>query len=746
MLDAFPVVTWPSLYKTSGEQQVFSREQLLSLFKESAEKAFYDSHPGWSPCRMRVPSRDNQHVETLSCLVLDFDSGDLSAEGAVLEFSEFSGVVHTTRKSTRAKPRLRVVLFLSREVTVDEHAKLWKLMSEQCPFKLDKATKDPSRFWFLPSLDGEGKPSQIVELGSELFDVDMVLGSHVQTPPPSTPPPSCPPPGGDAGAASCPPPSRARAYALGAIRAAASKIGPHGSRNAELAKAARVAGNFIASGAIDEDEAVDILYTAARAAGLEHDEIRRTIQKNLSAGKQSPREQACLDDDGEDDDGYSGGGRVPGEPQPWMDSLRVKLVKDEREEGGVKKVVLGTAYNIRLILANDIHWKGAIGLNEMTGVIVKRRALPPVPFVTSPGVGPWLDSDSFHVRLWFSEVCGLKVSSSLAWEVVQSVAAERAFCPLSDYLGGLSWDGVPRLDKMAVDIFGAEDTPYFRMAVAKWMIAGAARGLRPGAKVDSMIVLEGAQGIGKSRALSVLGGEWFFDSIVDMSGKDGCQSVAGRWVVELAELSSLKKAEIESVKAFVSAQVDRYRPAYGKQVIEQPRRCVFAGTTNETGGYLLDTTGNRRFWPVKCGDRIDVERLERERDQYWAEAVHRLNLGELWYLTREVESLPGGAAEVQESRIAEDPWESSFDKWASDPCEVSMSLTATGFAPGKRRLEPGEGVTTSEVLLWAIGMRPDQMTRAATIRIGAVMRRRGWRVRRPSGNHQRTYHPPSGEP
>jgi predicted P-loop ATPase len=177
------------------------------------------------------------------------------------------------------------------------------------------------------------------------------------------------------------------------------------------------------------------------------------------------------------------------------------------------------------------------------------------------------------------------------------------------------------------------------------MISAVARALHPGCKADHMIVLVGSQGIQKSSFALQLGAPWAVESNSTFGTKDAIAELDGAWIVEVGELAGLRRSEIETIKHFVSRQVDRYRPAYGRAVIDQPRACVFIGTTNEQN-FLLDYSGNRRFWPVRCAGRLNLSLLRSEREALWAEALSAYRSGEQWYLTDAEEKL---AATVQES-------------------------------------------------------------------------------------------------
>ena len=165
---------------------------------------------------------------------------------------------------------------------------------------------------------------------------------------------------------------------------------------------------------------------------------------------------------------------------------------------------------------------------------------------------------------------------------------------------------MPRLEEWVITYLGAEDTPLNRAVGSRWMISGVARILQPGAKVDHMLILEGPQGAKKSSALKTLAGaEWFTDELAEIGSKDAAQQMRGIWVIEIAELDAISRAEVSRIKAFLSRTTDRYRPPYERYVVEMPRQCVFAGSVNPDT-YLRDETGNRRFWPVRCGTSISM--------------------------------------------------------------------------------------------------------------------------------------------
>jgi predicted P-loop ATPase len=197
---------------------------------------------------------------------------------------------------------------------------------------------------------------------------------------------------------------------------------------------------------------------------------------------------------------------------------------------------------------------------------------------------------------------------------------------------------------------GAEVTQFVMTVGAKWMISAVARIYAPGSKADAALILEGPQGTGKSTALNILASEnWFTDQIKEIGSKDTALSLQGVLIVELGELSALTRAEVEDVKQWISQTFDRFRVPYGHYTHRFERQCVFAGTTNRDD-YLRDETGGRRFWPIRTGT-IDLDTLRRDRDQLWAEAVHRYRAGETWHLDAATEEL---ARDEQEARLEQD--------------------------------------------------------------------------------------------
>jgi predicted P-loop ATPase len=344
--------------------------------------------------------------------------------------------------------------------------------------------------------------------------------------------------------------------------------------------------------------------------------------------------------------------------------------------GGSTSKVRKVSANAIIALRHAPEWKDALSFDASAYMVLLNHT-PPKPWKHVKQFRPrvWDEQDDRLLAEWLQRK-GIDLHSSVVADAVETVARERSFHPIRDYLSGLTWDGVARVDKWLHSYAGAEDTTLNSAFGSKWLIAAVARALQPGCKVDTMLILEGVQGIGKSTLLRELcGKDWFTDKLGDNLGdKDAAMTISGKWIVECAELEALGTSTVERLKAFLSREVDRYRPPYGRRAIDSKRQCVFAGTTNNLE-YLRDMAGNRRYWPVRCKDReCDVPGIVRDRDQLWAEAKHRYEQGENWWLTGELQKLQ---AEQAEERMEADPWEEIILNGIAQAPEVRVKEIAT---------------------------------------------------------------------
>lgn len=264
-----------------------------------------------------------------------------------------------------------------------------------------------------------------------------------------------------------------------------------------------------------------------------------------------------------------------------------------------------------------------------------------------------------------------KLAKATVDDALSLCASEDAFHPLKDYLDARGWDGTARLPTWLHVYLGADDTPYTREVGLRFLLSMVARIYKPGCQADYMLILEGPQGILKSTACRVLGDRWFSGTLPDITNtKEARQHLLGVWLGEIPELHAMRKADVTQLKSFLTDPVDRFRRSYGRRDVDYPRQCVFVGTTNETG-YLRDQTGNRRFWPVPCGD-IDIDALIRDRDQLFGEAAFRFHAGEPWWPDRIVEAQI--IQPEQESRRAVDAWEKPIADYLNQTTATKVTI------------------------------------------------------------------------
>ena len=336
-------------------------------------------------------------------------------------------------------------------------------------------------------------------------------------------------------------------------------------------------------------------------------------------------------------------------PKPaWFRRLRLDLAgAPERNEA-----------NVIVALTSDPAFAGVLAFDEFGQEIVVRQPLPwdsARPFLPRP----WEDADDIRTAEWL-QLRGINVAPVVVSRAVGAVARELRIHPVRDWLDTLKWDGTPRIETWTSAYLGAEPTAFNHTIGALWLISAVARIYRPGVKADHMLILEGPQGARKSTAIKVLAGEdWFTDELPELGSKDAALHMQGVWIVEIAELDAIGRAEVSRIKAFLTRTTDRFRPPYGRYTVEVPRQCVFAGTVNPDT-YLRDETGNRRFWPLRCGT-IDIAVLARDRDQLWAEAVHRFRAGAIWWI--EDPALLAEAREEQDRRYQSDAWDDLIEHW-----------------------------------------------------------------------------------
>lgn len=394
----------------------------------------------------------------------------------------------------------------------------------------------------------------------------------------------------------------------------------------------------------------------------------------------------------------------PSNPDAWVDLLLTN-------RDGVR----ACEHNAKTLLTFADELRGAFRWN-----VLKRR----VEVVSGPFAGASENTLSVDLAAWLQLHCKFQGGEGLVGKVLLSVARANSYDPVAEYLGEIVWDGQRRIDGFLETYLGVTegDPAYVRAVSRKWLIALVARAMSPGAQVDNVLILEGPQGVGKSSAFRAIAGgpEFFLDTPLDLGDKDALQMISGAWVVELAELASIRRAEVERVRQFITSRVDKFRPPYGRVVEDSPRRCVIVGSTNDSD-YLRDHAGNRRYWPVRVG-RIDVDAIARDRDLLFAEAVAAFRAGDLWYLVGDEVAL---AAREAEERVVESSVEEAVERWWS-------------ALPAARR---PRRVSILEVAEAALGASPERASdHGLRTDIGHAMVRLGFRRGRRTVDGRRDRH------
>lgn len=331
-----------------------------------------------------------------------------------------------------------------------------------------------------------------------------------------------------------------------------------------------------------------------------------------------------------------------------------------------------TMKNAVLFLTHDKNLKGRFSFNQFTYKVELNGKLPweKRRFNMYREMN---DLEVSHVCLYMAQTYQVEFPPPKMWDALFIAASDHTRHPVREWLDSLKWDGEKRLETWLIKYCGVEDTPYTRAVGKKTLTAAVARIYQPGIKFDTVLIMEGAQGIGKSTACAILGGKWFGDAPIEIHNiKDTIEYVHSHWIIEFGEMASVRRAEINTLKTFISRTEDDARPAYARARVRFPRQSIFIGTINpEDAGYLSDTDGNRRFWPVFC-TKFDNDKLRRDREQIFAEAVQAYHLGEPLYMQGH---LQGEAAAQALLRVVKDPWENIISNFVEKNPEVHEVTT-----------------------------------------------------------------------
>lgn len=579
-----------------------SAEEYAKMSRAQRDAA--KDHGGFVAGVLKGGRRKVDTVESRSMVALDGDRIDAAFLDSYESLCPYASALYTTHSSTEENPRVRLVFPLTRDVTPEEFVAVSRYLAQMLGIDyFDECSYQPNQLMYWPSTPANGS-FVYKETDGGWLDPDAILTKHPEWTDPTRLPTSSRE-------------SKANTTAQQKVQDPLTKEGVVGLFNRTyypISKALEaflsdiyeptdnenrwhlIASSSMAGVEIKEDKfvyshhakdpaylklcnAFDIVrthrfgdldekasYKAMCEFAMQQDEV-----KLLAASERMA--------DAETD--FSGS-----EDTDWQKRFQYEPRST---------VLKNNLHNITLILQNDPQLQNIVFNQQLDGMEIKGE----VPWKHPSKY--WRDADDAQLISYVDSHYG--TFSQRNYQIaVTKVADDRSYHPIREYLAALpEWDGVPRVDTLLIDYLGAEDNSYVRAVTRKTLCAAVRRVQEPGVKFDTMLVLNGPQGIGKSTLISRLAGEWFSDSLnlSDTKDKTAAEKLQGYWILEIGELAGLRKAEVETLRSFLSRQNDIYRAAFGRRATPHPRQCIFFGTTNAESGYLRDTTGNRRFWPVK---------------------------------------------------------------------------------------------------------------------------------------------------
>lgn len=700
--------------------------------------------------------RKAANVTGRDILTLDLDNIPAGETDNILRRIEGLGcsyAVYSTRKHEPAKPRLRILVPLSRTVTADEYEPIARKLAGFIGLELcDPSTFEASRLMYWPSCCSDSQ--YVYAIGDKPFlDADGVLGlyadwqdiaqwpqvpgvqqSHVRLAAKQGDPTAKQ---GIVGAfckiydvsraidvflpGEYTPVDDGRFTFVGGSTTGGAVIYDNGnflySHHATDPAGGKLCNAFDLVrmhkfGELDDDTKPDTptnrlpSYAAMREFAVQDTAVAAILN--------TERYERATEDFKDDTDG---------ENTDWMRRLSISPTTGTPQK---------TTDNVLIILENDPLLKGKQGFDEFAS---RGLALGSLPWDKNEQRRNWSDTDDAGLRHYLEKVYGITGRDRIL-DATVLCAHKNTINDVQEYLSRLLWDGTPRLDTLLYDYLGCEDNLYTRAVSRKSLVAAVARAMTPGCKYDCMTILSGPQGIGKSTLLRLLGQSWYSDSLNTFEGKEASEMIQGVWINELGELNGLTRSENNAVKLFLSKTEDIFRAPYGRNTNRYPRRCVFFGTTNDME-FLRDYTGNRRFWPVdvgrECPSKSVFNDLHYEIDQIWAEAVTRWKAGESLYLTDEAADI---ALQEQETHRVSNAKEGLIQDFLAKP--IPLDWAKRDLA--RRRIWWGgdferinaetmdrDRVCAIEVWCECLGGDIKQMKRADSVEItGILSRLPGW--------------------
>ena len=696
---------------------------------------------GFVAGHLKAGRRKNGTVLCRSMLTLDMDHGSADILDELDMFNSHKMCIYSTHKHTPEAPRLRLIMPLTRDVSEDEYPAVARKVAQEIGMDMfDDTTYQPHRLMYWPSTSSNGEYIYRV-MDGDVVDPDYYLGLYDDWRDVSTWPVSSRESEAVKKTASQQADPLTKDGVVGAfcrtysIRDAIDKF------LKDIYEPSVMEGRYdyipadSSAGVIIIDEKFSYSFHATdpacgqllnafdvvRVHKFPDDDPKKSFKamaKFASSDEEvkllifKEKQGSAAEDFDEED------------PEAWKKKL-------EYEDKSLQ--LKNTLRNLTLILENDPNLRDIVFNQHLDGMEIKGD----VPWKHPSKF--WRDADDAQLISYVDENYG--TFSQRNYDIaVAKVTDDRSYHPIREFLQALpEWDKVERVDTLLIDYLGAADNKYVRAVTRKTLCAAACRVLNPGCKFDTMLVLNGSQGIGKSTLIAKLGGEWFSDSLSlnDTKDKTAAEKLQGYWILEIGELAGLRKAEVETLRSFLSRQNDIYRASFGKRTTPHPRQCVFFGTTHAESGYLRDTTGNRRFWPVKTpggGSKRSWDVTQEDVLQIWSEVMHYVKAGEKLYLDPEVEAL---AKAEQREAMESDEREGLVreyleallpDNWDDmDTFERRNFLDGTGKADiGKKGTIRRTQVCNMEIWCECFGKERSNLKRADSNELSGILVKLGW--------------------
>ena len=715
-----------------------SAEEYAKMSRAQRDAA--KDHGGFVTGVLKGGRRKIDTVEVRSMLALDGDRIDRAFLDNYETICPYTSALYTTHSSTNDNPRVRLVVPLTRDVTPEEFVAVSRYLADMLGIDyFDECSYQPNQLMYWPSTPANGT-FVYKETDGGWLDPDDILSKHPEWTDPTRLPTSSRE-------------SKANTVAQQKVQDPLAKEGVVGLFNRAYYPITKALEAFLS----DVYEPTDNenrwhLITSGSMAGVEIKEdkfiyshhakdpaylklcnafdIVRTHRFGDMDDKASYKAMCDFAMQQDDVKMLAAAEKMAdaqtdftdGEDTDWMK----KLQYEPRST-----VLKNNLHNITLILQNDPLLQNIVFNQQLDGMEIKGA----VPWQHPSKY--WRDADDAQLISYVDSHYG--TFSQRNYQIaVTKVSDDRSYHPIREYLDALpEWDKIPRVDTLLIDYLGAEDNAYVRAVTRKTLCAAVRRVQEPGVKFDTMLVLNGPQGIGKSTLISRLAGEWFSDSLNlgDTKDKTAAEKLQGYWILEIGELAGLRKAEVETLRSFLSRQNDIYRAAFGRRATPHPRQCIFFGTTNAESGYLRDTTGNRRFWPVKTpggGSKRSWDITAEEIEQIWAEVLVYVKAGEKLHLAADIESL---AKEEQREALESDEREGLVrdfletllpENWDSMDLFERRSFLSGVSNIGAKGTVRRTRVCNMEIWCELFGKDQGNLGRAESNTLAAMLTKLGW--------------------